>query len=52
MFYHLIHRKSETELKTESITFVICCIFTVADPGFGEEGGPRNFFRDFADVVK
>ena len=23
----------------------------VADPGFGQ-GGPRIFFRDFADVVK
>ena len=24
----------------------------VADPGFGQGGGPRNFFRDFADVAK
>ena len=24
----------------------------LADPGFGQGGGPRNFFRDFADVVK
>ena len=26
--------------------------FSVADPGFGQGGGPRNFFRDFADVAK
>ena len=24
----------------------------LADPGFGQGGGPRNFFRDFADVAK
>ena len=28
------------------------CITPLADPGFGQGGGPRNFFRDFADVAK
>ena len=23
-------------------------LHTLADPGFGQGGGPRNFFRDFA----
>ena len=27
-------------------------IYSVADPGFGQGGGPRIFFRDFADIAK
>ena len=27
-------------------------LFTLGDPGFSQGGGPRNFCRDFADVVK
>ena len=27
-------------------------VFSLADPGFGQGGGPRNFVRDFADVAK
>ena len=27
-------------------------VSSVADPGFGQGGGPRIFFRDFADIAK
>ena len=30
----------------------VYCWSSLADPGFGQGGGPRNFVRDFADVAK
>ena len=40
----------------EQVLYALCMYIhvyiPVADPGFGQGGGPRIFFRDFADVAK
>ena len=40
------------EYSSQSFQFAVSLWCALADPGFGQGGGPRNLFRDFADVAK
>ena len=39
-------------IEEEALVDGVSIALSVADPGFGQGGGPRIFFRDFADIAK